>query len=99
MTKKQTEQRLNALERSNGVCAVCGKPLIYGQGQYAHRIGNTETNRSKYGSFFIDSEFNGEYVCCLSCNATVDVGKSQGEQMKVLCDILTKEINKFYRGE
>lgn len=67
-----------------------------GNGQYAHRIGNTEVNRKKYGSFFIDSTYNGEYVCSLECNATVDVGKSKGKILDTLADILIKEIKDFH---
>lgn len=98
MTKKQKEQRERASVRAMGFCAVCGKPLAEGQAQYAHKIGNTETNRKKYGSFFIDSTFNGELVCSLDCNASLDVGKSAGRILETLTDILTKEIKSFYRG-
>ena len=98
MTKKQKEQRERASVRAMGFCAVCGKPLAEGQAQYAHRIGNTETNRKKYGWFFIDSTFNGELVCSLDCNASLDVGKSAGRILETLTDILTKEIKSFYRG-
>jgi hypothetical protein len=98
MTEKQIEQREEALKRSCGVCAVCGKPIMYGAGQYAHKIGNTEVNRKKYGSFFIDSTYNGEYVCSLSCNASVDVGKSKGQILDTLADILIKEIRDFKYG-
>lgn len=99
MTQKQKEQRERASVRSMGFCAVCGKPLAEGQAQYAHRIGNTETNRKKYGSFFIDSTFNGELVCSLDCNASLDVGKSAGRILETLTDILTKEIKSFYGGK
>lgn len=98
MTPIQKEQREKALQRSCGVCFVCGKPLCYGQGQLAHRIGNTEVNRKKYGSFFIDSQYNGEYVCSLECNATVDVGKSKGAILDTLADILLKEMKDFKDG-
>lgn len=98
MTDKQVEQREKALERSCGVCAVCGKPLNQGQMQYAHRIGNTEVNRKLYGSFFIDSTYNGELVCSLFCNATLDVGKSKGKILDTLADILVKEMKDF-QGE
>lgn len=87
-------QRFFAYERSYGVCAVCQKPLTEGQMQYAHKIGNTQVNRKKYGSFFIDSTFNGEMVCSLECNAKVDVGKSKGKILDTLCDILINEIKK-----
>ena len=95
MTEKQIEQREKAVARSGGVCAVCGKPLAQGQMQYAHAIGNTEVNRKKYGSFFIDSTYNGALVCSLSCNASVDIGKSKGKILDKLADILIKEIKDF----
>ena len=98
MNDKQREQRERAYTRSCGVCAVCGKPLSEGQMQYAHAIGNTEVNRKKYGSFFIDSTYNGCLVCSLSCNASVDVGKSKGKILDKLADILLKEINDFNGG-
>ena len=98
MTDAQKEQREKALARSCGVCAVCGKPLVSGQMQYAHAIGNTEVNRKKYGSFFIDSTYNGELVCSLGCNASVDIGKSKGRILDKLADILLKEMQDF-RGE
>lgn len=97
MNERQKKQRIEAMERSMGVCAVCGKSLNNGF-QYGHKIGNTETNRKLYGSFFIDSTFNGEMVCSLECNAKLDVGKSKGKQLEVLSDILIKEIKRFYGG-
>ena len=98
MTEQQRIQREQAYSRSCGVCPVCGKPLRAGQMQYAHAIGNTEVNRKKYGSFFIDSTYNGCLVCSLSCNASVDVGKSKGKILDKLADILLKEINDFNGG-
>lgn len=95
MTDRQKEQREKAKQRSCGVCAICGKPLVYGQSQYAHRIGNTEVNRKKYGSFFIDSTYNGELVCSLECNASLDIGKSKGNVLNTLSDIIIKEIRDF----
>ena len=99
MNEQQKEQRKRAYSRSCGVCAVCGKPLSEGQMQYAHAIGNTELNRKKYGSFFIDSTYNGCLVCSLGCNASVDVGKSKGKILDKLADILIKEINDFNGGK
>lgn len=98
MTEREIEQRQKAYSRSCGVCAACGKPLKDGQMQYAHAIGNTEVNRKKYGSFFIDSTYNGCLVCSLSCNASVDLGKSKGKILDKLADILIKEIKDF-KGE
>lgn len=96
MTEEQKEQRIKAQGRSGGICYICGKPLKDGQMQYAHRIGNTEVNRKKYGSFFIDSTYNGELVCSLGCNASVDVGKSKGKILDTLADILLKEMRDFH---
>ena len=95
MTKAQVEQRKKALFRSMGLCPVCGKPLSSGQMQYAHAIGNTETNRKKYGSFFIDSTYNGALTCSLACNAKIDVGKSPEKIYAKLAEILTLEISDF----
>lgn len=95
MTEKQVKQRQGAYQVSAGICAVCGKPLSSGQMQYAHAIGNTKTNREKYGSFFVDSVYNGCLVCSLECNAKIDVGKSKGKILDKLADILIKEIKKF----
>ena len=95
MTEKQVKQRQGAYHLSAGVCAVCGKPLSSEQLQYAHAIGNTKTNREKYGSFFVDSVFNGCLVCSLECNTKIDVGKSQGKILDKLADILIKEIKNF----
>lgn len=100
MTKKQVEQREKALARSCGVCPVCGGSIYqYGTPQYGHAIGNTETNRKKYGSFFIDSTYNGCLCCSLECNSSIDVGKSKGKILEKLVDILTNEIRDFYKGE
>jgi hypothetical protein len=99
MNSKQRDQREKALCRSNGLCPVCKKPLSQGQMQYAHKIGNTEVNRKKYGSFFIDSTYNGELVCSLGCNASIDVGKSKGRILDTLADILIKEMKDFHGGE
>ena len=96
MTEQQREQRQQAQGRSGGVCFICGKPLKDGQMQYAHRIGNTAVNRKKYGSFFIDSTYNGELVCSLGCNASLDVGKSKGKILDTLADILLKEMRDFH---
>ena len=62
MNEEQEEQRRYALAISGGVCEVCGRPLFDGQPQGAHRIGNTKTNRAKYGDFVIDHRYNIEKV-------------------------------------
>lgn len=92
MTDKQKKQREEALQKSGGVCAICGKSLYNTHGQFAHAIGNTVVNRKKYGTFFIDSAFNGAYVCSLECNKKVDVGKTPEKIFAKLAEILTLEI-------
>ena len=94
MTDKQIEQRKYALSRSGGACAICGKSILYGHGQYAHKIAQTQMNRKKYGSFFIDHTLNGEYVCSLECNSTVAVSKPR-EILSVLADIIIYEIKRL----
>lgn len=99
MTGNQIEQRESALARSYGVCAVCGKPLTQGQVQYAHKIANKEVWRKKFGSWVIDNTLNGEMVCSLGCNQSVDVGSSYGNQLEVIGDILIAEYVKMWGAE
>ena len=95
MTEEQKEQREQALMRAGGcVCQVCGKP--FRAGQYAHKIGNREIYRKKYGTWIIDHTLNGEYVCSLSCNQSVDVGSSYGNHLEVIADILIAEYIKLW---
>ena len=98
MTEKQIEQREQALQRAGGcVCQVCGMP--FKAGQYAHKIGNREIYRKKYGNWIIDHTLNGEYVCSLSCNNSVDVGSSYGNHLEVIADILIYEYQKMWGAE
>ena len=96
MTEEQQEQRENAIIRSFGVCKICGKPLQAGAGQFAHKIPNKEMYRKKYGNWIIDHTLNGEYVCSLSCNNSVDVGSSYGNHLDVIADILIAEFVKMW---
>ncbi len=95
MTGIQIEQREEALQRAGGcICQACGKPFV--AGQYAHKIANKKLWREKYGSWVIDHTLNGEYVCSLSCNASVDVGSSYGNHLEVIADILFYEYEKTW---
>lgn len=96
MTGKEIEQREKALARSCGICPVCKKPLSAGQMQYAHKIPQKEIFRKKYGSWVIDHTLNGELVCSLSCNNSVDVGSSYGNHLDVIADILIAEFVKMW---
>ena len=96
MTEVEKEQRRQALARSGGICPVCGGSINqYGTPQYAHKIANTDTNREKYGSFFIDHFLNGEYVCSLACNSSCNIGNNPGKVLELLADIVIYEIRKF----
>lgn len=97
MTEKQLGQRLEAIERMTGTCPICNKPII--TGQYAHKISNKEMWRKKYGSFIIDNTLNGEYVCSLDCNASVDVGSSYGAHLEVIADIIINEFVKMWQAQ
>lgn len=95
MTEKQKEQREQAIGRAYGVCYVCKKPLAGTAVQYAHRIANTKTNRSKYGSFIIDHTLNGEMVCSLKCNQSLNIGFDKGKCLDLIATIVIAEIKKF----
>ena len=99
MNEREIEQRESALARSCGACAVCGKPLTQGQVQYAHKIGNREIYRKKYGSWIIDHSLNGEMVCGLGCNQSVDVGSSYGNHLEVIADIVIAEYQKMWGAD
>lgn len=98
MTTAQLEQRELALGRSDGLCAVCGKPLNKGQPQYAHKIANTKTNRRKYGSFIIDHTLNGAMVCSLGCNQAMNIGFNRGAVLNLIADITLMEMRRFQNG-
>ena len=98
MTKEQEEQREQAMYRSSGVCAVCGKPLINGF-QYAHKIPNKDIYRRKYGSMIIDHTLNGEMVCSLGCNQSVDCGSSYGNHLEIIAQIVVAEYLKLWGSE
>jgi hypothetical protein len=95
MTEAQQEQRRYALAISGGVCEVCGRPLADGQPQGAHRIGNTQANRAKYGAFVIDHPFNIGMTCCLKCNGELDISGDTGAVIRLCARIYTAEAQKY----
>lgn len=97
MTERQQDQRKQAYSRSNGFCKVCGKPLL--QMQYAHKIPQKEIYIKKYGTWIIDHTLNGELVCSLPCNQSVDVGSSYGNHLEVIADILIYEFQKLWGAD
>lgn len=99
MTTEQEQQRREALERSCGVCFICGKPLSSSFAQYSHRIPNKEIYRKKYGTWVMDHTLNGEYTCCTEHNYQVDCGSSYGNHLDVIADVLIAEYIKMWSIE
>lgn len=99
MTDAQKDQRRYALAISGGVCEVCGKPLNDGQAQAAHRIGNTQTNRAKYGDMVIDHPLNIGYTCSLKCNGALDISKNPAECIFLCKKIYSREAWKYEGGK
>lgn len=95
MTDLQKKQREKAYSKACGVCEVCGMPLNLGVPQAAHKIANTKTNRSKYGSFVIDNPLNVSYVCSLKCNDKCNIGNNRGKVLMLIADIITVELKNF----
>lgn len=98
MTEAEKTQRRYALAISGGICEVCGAPLLDGQPQGAHRIGNTKVNRERYGAFVIDHPLNIGYTCSLKCNAALDISHDTGAVIRLIKKIYTIEAQK-YEGE
>lgn len=95
MTEAQKEQRRYALAISGGVCEVCGRPLNDGQPQGAHRIGNTQANRAKYGDLVIDNPLNIGYTCSLACNGKLDISGNPAECIALCKKIYAREGLKY----
>ena len=95
MTDEQKAQRRYALAISGGCCEVCGKPLIEGQMQAAHRIGNNDKERNKYGSMVIDSPLNVGYTCSLACNGALDISRDPVACVKLCQKIYSYEYIKL----
>ena len=98
MTEAEKTQRRYALAISGGICEVCGAPLLDGQPQGAHRIGNTKVNRERYGAFVIDQPLNIGYTCSLKCNSALDISHDTGAVIRLIKKIYTIEAQK-YEGE
>lgn len=98
MTEAEKAQRRYALAISGGVCEVCGAPLNDGQPQGAHRIGNTQANRTKYGALVIDHPLNIGYTCSLKCNGALDISKDPGACLWLCKKIYEREALR-YEGE
>lgn len=96
MTEEQKRQRAAALAVSGGVCEVCGRPLIDGQPQGAHRIANTKTNRFLWGERIIDHPLNMAMTCSLKCNQAVNIGMDEGACWRLAKKIVEMELRKYH---
>lgn len=94
MTEAQKWQRQLALAQSGGVCEVCGKTLTQSTWQGAHRIANTQPNRSKWGSWIIDHPLNIAIVCSLGCNQVCNIGYNTGACLKLVKQIVEYDLQK-----
>lgn len=95
MNEAETNQRLVALAKCGNVCEVCGKQLTSSTWQGAHRIANTKANREKWGSWVIDHPLNIKIVCSLACNHVCNIGYNPGECLRLVREIVEKELKKF----
>lgn len=95
MNEKQKQQRRYALAISGGVCEVCGRPLQDGQTQAAHRIGNTQVNRAKYGDLVIDHPYNVGYTCSLACNGAMDISQNPRACIELIIKIYSRELLRY----
>lgn len=95
MTEAQTEQRRIALATSGGICEVCGKPLIDGQPQGAHRIANTLPNRAKWGSWVIDHPMNIAITCSLACNQSCNIGNNPYKCYELIGRMVKATMQKY----
>lgn len=95
MNEAERRQRIVAITTSGGVCEVCGKTLTASTWQGAHRIANTKPNRAKWGNFIIDHPMNIAIVCSLACNHVCNIGYNEGECLRLVQRIVTKELGRF----
>ena len=95
MTRAGLKQRSERLAVCGGVCEVCGKQLTSTTWQGAHRIANTKANREKWGSWVIDHPLNIKIVCSLACNHVCNIGYNPGECLRLVREIVEKELKKF----
>lgn len=97
MNETQKWQRSVVYASSGGVCEVCGKPLLDGQRQGAHRIANTKANRIKWGSVIIDHPLNMAATCSLGCNSQCNIGQNPGKCWELVLKIAERELKKYGR--
>ncbi len=70
-----------------GQCAVCGKMLLDGTPQLAHRIPQSEMFLQKYGEAVIHHEKNLVLVCSGKCNDSVLIQNNPVEIQRLIDEI------------
>ena len=98
MTETEKKQRWTALASSGGVCAVCGRPLIDGEPQGAHRIAKTFPNYTKWGTWVINHPLNIVMVCSLACNQSCNIGNNPGKCIELISRMVKSEERKYREG-
>ncbi len=93
MTSKEIDKRESKIIEQKNKCFICGKPMQ--SPQFAHFIANTKANRNKYGSFVIDSIFNGAMVCSLDCNDSCNIGFNLIKSLELAKNIYENELKKL----
>ena len=76
--------RVDLFYRDEWTCQSCGKPILSGVPQLAHRIGQTKANLKLYGKEFIHHPLNMASVCSLRCNANLDISRNPAEVAKLI---------------
>jgi hypothetical protein len=101
-----TKQRDRILARDGGECHYCGKMIPRDQRQIAHRIANTDTNRTAYGDKYVDHDFNLVTTCSLYCNGRMNIGNKPAIAQRLI-DLIDQyddkqvdadEISRFISG-
>ena len=93
MTKEQRVMKINEV---GGICPICyGSIYQYGTPQFAHKIANTIQNRKKWGDFIIDNMANGTMTCSLACNQSVNIGNKPDECLRLVKEIVERELMRY----
>lgn len=79
MTKTQIEAYQKRYLLDDYTCSICGKPAV----QMAHRLGQGEGNRKKYGNKIIDHISN-IASSCVKCNDYFNIGFKLNKILKLI---------------
>ncbi len=89
------ETRRLLFRQQQGRCQCCGKMFgVYDEYQLAHRIPQRKWCIKRWGADVIHHPLNMALVCCLACNATVQINPDSLEAGK-----LAEKIKKVIASE